>query len=68
MIEFFNNKYEIVKGEKYFDKELVDTLLTDYFEPYDYIFGYVNIDKENGEELEVSIIVNGIAYPFTFKL
>ena len=45
MIEFFNNKYEIVKGEKYFDKELVDTLLTDYFEPYDYIFGDYAYDK-----------------------
>ena len=58
MIEFFNNKYEIVKGEKYFDKELVDTLLTYYFEPYDYIFcdyaydklrlkGYYNSNNEN---------------------
>ena len=39
MIEFFNNKYEIIKGNEYFDKELVDSLLTDYFEPYDYILG-----------------------------
>ena len=45
MIEFFNNKYEIVKGSEYFDKELADSLITDYFEPYDYIFGDFAYDK-----------------------
>ena len=45
MIEFFNNKYEITKGNEYFDKELVDSLLTDYFEPYDYILGDYAYDK-----------------------
>lgn len=45
MIEFFNNKYEIVKGSEYFDKKLVDSIITDYFEPYDYIFGDFAYDK-----------------------
>lgn len=62
-IQEYNQKLEEMK-----QKHSSDYIHYSSIRPYDYIFGYVNIDKENGEELEVSIIVNGIAYPFTFKL
>ena len=45
MIEFFDNKYEVIVGEENFNKETVENLLTDYFEPYDYIFGDYAYDK-----------------------
>ena len=34
MIEFFDNKYEVIIGKENFNKETVENLLTDYFEPY----------------------------------
>jgi uncharacterized protein YutD len=45
MIEFFDNKYEVIIGKENFNKETVENLLTDYFEPYDYIFGDYAYDK-----------------------
>ena len=63
MIEFFNNKYEIIKGNEYFDKELVDSLLTDYFEPYDYILGDYAYDGGDGIKLLDWLAVNERFYP-----
>ena len=45
MIEFFDNKYEVIIGKENFNKETVENLLTDYFEPNDYIFGDYAYDK-----------------------
>lgn len=62
-IQEYNQKLEEMK-----QKHASDYIHYTSLRPYDYIFGYVNIDKENGEELEISININGIAYPFSFKL
>ena len=48
MIEFFNNKYEIVKGEKYFDKELVEKRIHT-LNPKAQIF-YISAKKDEGFE------------------
>ena len=45
-IVLFNEEYEVVKDEhEVFDLELVSSLATDYFKPYDYIFGDYSYGK-----------------------
>lgn len=45
-IELNGTKYEIVKNEgNCIDKEELETKITDYFEPYDYIFGDYAYEK-----------------------
>ena len=40
VIEINNKKYKLIKERKDgFDKEVVESLLTDYFDNYDYVFG-----------------------------
>lgn len=39
MIELFNNKYHLISDDECFNLEEVKEKATDYFEPYDYIFG-----------------------------
>ena len=44
--EFNGNKYLIEKDdEKCFDYEIVKELFTDYFEPFDYVFGDISYNK-----------------------
>jgi len=46
MIEVDNVKYEIVENvNNCFDEEIFKSLYTDYFKPYDYIFGDFSYDK-----------------------
>ncbi len=41
-----NIEYDIIQNEREcFDKEQVESLLTDYFEEYDYVFGDFAYDK-----------------------
>ena len=45
-IELFENEYMVVKDDsKSFDLEEVTSLATDYFKPYDYIFGDYSYGK-----------------------
>lgn len=45
-IMLFNTEYDVVKDEDgAFDLELVNSLATDYFMPYDYIFGDFSYGK-----------------------
>ena len=40
VIEINNKKYKLIKEHKDgFDKEVVESLLTEYFDNYDYVFG-----------------------------
>ena len=44
--EFNNNTYILEKDEdKVFDYELVKSLFTDYFDPFDYVFGDISYNK-----------------------
>lgn len=45
-IELEKNEYELIKNYKEgYDEELVRSKYTDYFEPYDYIFGDFSYDQ-----------------------
>lgn len=45
-ILLFDNEYKVIKDDdKVFDYEIVKDLATDYFEPYDYIFGDYSYGK-----------------------
>jgi uncharacterized protein YutD len=45
-IVLLENEYNIVKDEnEVFDLEVVESLVTDYFKPYDYIFGDYSYGK-----------------------
>lgn len=45
-ISLLENEYNVVKDENsVFDLELVKSLATDYFKPYDYIFGDFSYGK-----------------------
>ena len=45
-IRLFDNEYEIIRDEgNSFDYELLTSLATDYFKPYDYIFGDFSYGK-----------------------
>lgn len=45
-ILLFDNEYKIIKdADKVFDYEIVKDLATDYFKPYDYIFGDYSYGK-----------------------
>ena len=44
--EFNNNTYILEKDEdKVFEYELVKSLFTDYFDPFDYVFGDISYNK-----------------------
>ena len=45
MIKFLDNYYEIVFGEDVFIYDTVKELVTDYFLPFDYIFGDYAYEK-----------------------
>lgn len=39
-VEFLNTEYDVLKDEnKVFDSEIVTSLFTDFFLPYDYVLG-----------------------------
>ena len=45
-VSLLDNEYNIVKDENgVFDLEMVSSLATDYFKPYDYIFGDFSYGK-----------------------
>ena len=45
-IMLFNTEYDVIKDDdNSFDYELVNSLATDYFMPYDYIFGDFSYGK-----------------------
>ena len=46
IIELEKNEYEVIKNYKEgYDEELIKSKYTDYFEPYDYIFGDFSYDQ-----------------------
>lgn len=40
-----NINYELIKGEEAYNEEEVSSLITDYFDEYDYIVGDIAYDK-----------------------
>lgn len=45
-IKLLDNEYNVIKGEEnIFDMENFESLVTDYFKPYDYIFGDYSYGK-----------------------